>query len=273
MTRSPRRSSVSPTTRKEWLRRHEDLGESPPQIAKSDGWDVRTVRKQIDVARQEREAREARQLVLRHALEEHYADLCSFAKKLDEYLTRPFSRIGPVLADDRLARALRQHLPRSPIWKGFSQWDELVTRAESSAALMRNRIFEEGKRKLSAESCGPEDTGTDMSGFFASLPWYADSLGKGTAVPDLQDYTSEPLGDGRTRMNYGQFSWVVSNEAVPNVEEIHRALVEEMAGWPECQEWRDRRSRLGQLRDDLREELAVVIFRRVVPGRCVYCPV
>ncbi len=49
-----KKPAVRPELRREWLRRNETEGESPPEIAKQDGYDVRTVRKQIEIERQER---------------------------------------------------------------------------------------------------------------------------------------------------------------------------------------------------------------------------
>ena len=80
MKRRTKKDPVKPDKRHEWLRRNEQNGESPPQIAAADGFDVRTVRKQIQIAREEREAREARGAVLRNAVELHYKDLCGVAE-------------------------------------------------------------------------------------------------------------------------------------------------------------------------------------------------
>ena len=116
MARRIKKPAVRPELRRQWLRRYEEDGESPPEIAKADGYDVRTVRKQIEVERQERERREARSTVLRQALEKHYADLCDFAQKLDLELARVGGSLL-MLKNDPMWSALREHLPRSTIWK------------------------------------------------------------------------------------------------------------------------------------------------------------
>ena len=81
MAKRIRKPAIKPEQRLDWLRRYED-GESPPKIAENDKVDVRTVRKHIEMAKQEREVKEARSMVLRNALELHYRDLCDCAKKL-----------------------------------------------------------------------------------------------------------------------------------------------------------------------------------------------
>ena len=71
MGKRTKKPPVRPEVRKDWLNRYEKDGESPPQIAKSDGYDVRTVRKQLQEAQREREIREGRLTVLRKAIEGH----------------------------------------------------------------------------------------------------------------------------------------------------------------------------------------------------------
>ena len=85
MRRRGKRPAAPPNTYREWLQRSE-RGETPPEIAKADGYDVRTVRRNLELARQEREQREARSVVYSRALEDHYADLVVFAARLDSRL-------------------------------------------------------------------------------------------------------------------------------------------------------------------------------------------
>ena len=117
MVKRIRKPAVKPEVRRQWLRRYEEEGESPPQIARADSYDVRTVRKQIGAERQERERRDARSVVLRHALEQHYADLYSFAQKLDLQLTMEGSTLD-MMRGDRMWSALREHLPRYS-WRSY----------------------------------------------------------------------------------------------------------------------------------------------------------
>jgi len=108
------------------VNRHEQDGDSPPQIAATDGFDVRTVRKQIERARQEREVREARSIVLRNAMEHHYTDICNFAEKLKVAVAGEESI--SLLVDDPLWLALKQHLPHSPLWNLLNRRDTLLER-------------------------------------------------------------------------------------------------------------------------------------------------
>ena len=59
--------------RHDWLRRNEDFGETPPKIAAKDGFDVRTVRTQLERARQERDQAEQGSNFLLDSLTTHLA--------------------------------------------------------------------------------------------------------------------------------------------------------------------------------------------------------
>jgi len=122
MAKRIKKPAVEPEKRQDWIKRYE-LGESPPYIAEKDGFDVRTVRTHIEKAKQEKEVKEARAMVLRNALERHYSDLCEYAEKLSA-LSHGESDTGSS-REEYIHSALRQHLPRSPIWNYLKQRDAL----------------------------------------------------------------------------------------------------------------------------------------------------
>jgi hypothetical protein len=43
--------------------------------------------------------------------------------------------------------------------------------------------------------------------------------------------------------------------------------------WPELEGMRKSHKELASLTEALREELATIVLRRVLPGRCKYCPI
>lgn len=123
MARPYKRLSVTPDMRKKWMARQDQYGESNSQIAAKDGYDVRTVRHQIELARQEIEQRETRLMVLRNAAEGHYQDLCKFLERIDLSISR-FESTDHI-THERIYSALRQHLPRSPLWSYLDKWNRL----------------------------------------------------------------------------------------------------------------------------------------------------
>lgn len=265
---------VKPEMRRQWLRRFEEDGESSPQIAKSDRYDVRTVRKQIEVARQEREAREARSMVLRTALEKHYADLVGFAQRLEGALATPWT-IAFAERGDRMWSALREHLPRSPIWKGIDRWEHLRTEL--------TRLQEEAVKRLLQES--------ELNSPFKQVSSWDEV---GLYVPALRDAINNrlrksvergpvPLGEFRASVRQDGLATVIYGDGglcatvLPGqeaeVEEFIASLMKQVSDLPELGSMQHALSELQKVKEAVTEELATIQLRRVVPGRCRYCPI
>ena len=119
-----KKPNVKSKQRQDWFERH-GKGETIRQIAEADDFDERTVRKHVSTAREEREAAGARSAVLRNAMEQHYADLCGFAERLLSSLEgrKPYTYSE---RDEYLNSALRQHLPRSPLWVNLNKYHRLL---------------------------------------------------------------------------------------------------------------------------------------------------
>ncbi len=117
-----KKPSVTPDRRRDWLHRFEVEAESPPAIAKKDSYDVRTVRKQIELARQERDVREAKLMVLRDAMVNHYKDLCNLAGDINSEINKNMP-ISEGLTTNPIWSALQQHIPRSATWKNIDRWN------------------------------------------------------------------------------------------------------------------------------------------------------
>lgn len=256
----------------DWLERHES-GDSVPKIAEADGYDVRTVRKRIGDARRDREQHEARSMVLRNALEEHYRDdLCGQAKKL----TDEIAQMHPVkqLMEDRLGLALRQHLPKSPLWKRLKRWNELL---EEGQGLQRNletvisRAVQSDPGLKRAFATGSMDIAPLVGGISKQL--YMSSHG---SVPYDSNHAWEttPAEEGLV------YPWYVHNRigkvrkgAIPGLEAALPAFEAKMRNTPEYRELVQRLEEQRALKEQTQEELAIIIHRRVVPGRCKYCPI
>ena len=270
-----KKAAVSPEISRQWLRRFEEYGESPPQIARADHYDVRTVRKQIESARQEREAREARSLVLRQALEHHYADLVVFAQKVDHALSDPV-RIPLAEKNDRIWLALRAHLPRSPMWKGVGKWEHLhqeLSRLEEAAVMrLHDEVKTYGSLAFAQEG---ENLGLNARGLSTAI---IERLRLVARVPDkspaVEEPRCEPAEQGLVRIVYGGLTCAtVSAEQGNKARELVRSLIARANEWPESLSMQEALSELTSVSDTVREELATITLRRIVPGRCKYCPV
>ena len=72
--------------------------------------------------------------------------------------------------------------------------------------------------------------------------------------------------------------WVISISAsfitrVPEIQKLVSDLLHEVATWKESDDMRRLLLELDRVNRVLRDELAVIILRRVVPERCKYCPI
>ncbi len=280
MATRQKKPPVKPEKRQEWLDRSES-GESAPKIAAADGYDARTVRKYLAIAAQERETKEARSAVLRNALERHYADLCRYAESLGESSRRaifpsldsPASE-APVVYPEQLGIALRQHIPKSPIWNYLSQ----RTKLETSKAELTKELGMEIEQSIKSDSLLRTELTDEESGV---MPGIIDAL-KAQSQFWVQDYAtlnpeenliSKPSENGFVELRYGAYQMGKVRE--DHVELIRAALTNwtgTIKEWPDFLTLKRVSSDLQRVEGRLRDEIAVIALRRVVPGRCRYCP-
>jgi hypothetical protein len=273
MVKKIKKPPVKPETRSEWLRRYEG-GESPTKIADHDDFDVRTVRKHLELARQEREVREARSAVLRNALERHYADLCEYAEKLDAQIEGDHT-IALAPESDRMLSALRQHLPHSPLWNNLRKWNQLHEENARLEDEVKMRLKEEIEPdpKLDVFLRSDERVVVDAISVALAFQIKAWSQGwKGLRVED--DLKSEPAEEGLVDVHYGLA--VMDRVKQEHVAYISDALIDfesRVRVWQQYLDMKKNAEELKQIKAKLRDELAIITLRRVVPGRCKYCPI
>jgi hypothetical protein len=268
-----KKPAVRPELRRDWLRRHEEEGQSPPEIAQKDGYDVRTVRKQLEIGRQERERREARSTVLRQALEMHYADICVFAQKLDSRITGEAGSLAS-LKNEPIWSALRDHMPRSTVWKNLDKWETLreeVRRAESE---LRRQLEPQVRSKSPLQFPVPRgDVGLSM-GIVDLLSAHFIFTAQGEVGLDKRtDFKIQTADQMTTLIDYGDYTiGRVPNKQVTEVKKLVLGLMRDVTTRDEYGEMSRLFTRLERVKHDLHDELLVIILRRVLPGRCRYCP-
>lgn len=268
-----RRPMVKPETAREWLRRYEVEGEPLSKIAKTDFYDVRTVRSQIERARLEREVREARHVVLRGALEKHYVDLCSFAKKLKEDLSGDEPKnISPALKEDPMWQSLHEHLPRVRLWKDIEKWQKLVSDYEKSVAMIKERTRIEAASKSSLEFVSSANTVGLIDGFPEAMSFHlkAVALGwQGLASIDYKMVNNE-YGVWIGRGGYGLA--LVPEAKLEEIQVLFNTMMDEALEWEEYSILKKLTEESLRIKKDIHGELTKIILRRIVPGKCVYCP-
>ena len=274
MTRT-RKPPVTLEQRRDWLRRNEENGESPPEIAKGEAFDVRTVRKQIEIAKQERENREARSIVLRNAMEQHYNDLYKYAEKLnlqiyDQDIT------PPSLDEEYIEAALHEHLPRSPIWDYLRKKENLKKIEKAQLVNTRNMIEAAALTDQSLSSISGRMDGL-LPGIIEALVFQVQQWSHGNKGINPQDQLQSEPANGFVNLRYGfaQLGRVDVEQAHEYQEIIREGLGKLESHLRSSEQYLNLEktaNEIERLNRKLREELAVIRLRRIVPGRCKFCP-
>jgi hypothetical protein len=266
---------ITPEQRLNWLRRYED-GESPPRIAEKDRVDVRTVRKHIELAKQETEVKEARSMVLRSALEHHYQDLCDYARTLAVYPS------GETASDQEpyseyMRTALRQHIPRSPIWGYLNQRDSLRQATAQLAEGIENKIEELLRSDPRLNTGSIEGYSGTVDGVIEAFKFQATQWVRGYRGINIENLQTEPAEEGFVNLRYGAFG--LGKVEQGHLPTVLKAMTEILQDWEsrlkeleEVKKLQKSLLDLSHVETNLNDEIAVITLRRVVPGRCHYCP-
>lgn len=276
MVKRIKKPPVLPEQRLDWLRRSEE-GESTPKIAEKDDYDVRTVRRHIELAKQQREVKDARAVVLRNALERHYKDLCSFAERLDPTIAKNVS--NPSQADDNfMETALRQHLPRSPIWGYLTnrrnlqqEYTELLTQA-------KEKVEQTARTERKFDPLLSAGLTEVVPGIAKILSFQVERWSLGFEGLNVRDnLRTEPAGEGLVQLCYGfsRMDIVKSKDAegyLNTLGKIIKYLEKNIRKWEVLDNLQKTNYEINRLDRKLHEELTIIRLRRIVPGRCKYCP-
>jgi hypothetical protein len=273
MAKRIKKPPVKPEKRLEWLHRVEKEGETLVRIAESDDFDLRTVRKHIEIARLERDVQKARSEVLRDVLVDHYRDLLDTVRNIEKQMSG--EALVSMEKEQPLMLGLRQHMPRSPLWENLRKWNRTLTELAESKDVIRNKI----QREIEADG---RLNGIVSQGANGVIRAAVDVL-----VHQVKEWVSgregskfdrdihiEKTKEGRVRMRYGFSSFGEIEES--QVEIIKAVLIDFESGlkdWPEYLEVEKLFNRLGRLKASILEILTVILLRRIVPGKCKFCPI
>jgi len=272
-----KKPSVTPDKRRDWLRRVEVEAQSPPAIAKKDEYDVRTVRKQIELARQERDVREAKLTVLRDAMVNHYQDLCKLAGDINSEVNKKVP-ISEGLTTNPIWSALQQHIPRSALWKNIDRWktshQKLGEINSEIHELLRKKILSEPRLNF-MDIAGSEQIILNLIDFFSSR---IDQRVQGGTCLDIEKYFRVEHKGGQLDAamvggyNVGPINPEKEQEQVSILKQALYDFESDITEWGKSQELQFTYNELNGLKKSITEELDVLTLRRVVPGRCKYCP-
>jgi hypothetical protein len=265
-----RKPSVDYAKRHEWLERYR-RGASPPSIAKADKYDVRTVRKNIDLARQEVEVNDARTMVYRDALQKHYGDLCVFTEKIGFTVDR--EEMVDEKLNARMWSALRQHIPTNVLWRSIDKWNRLLKDREEKGNTLKGKFRK--KLQNDMEFAG-RFAGRDIliEGLAQALLTHACQKAIGLPGLDVKKDLRMETTDGKSAGRYGAFGLgLVDEHEIDSIREIAQRIEGEIATLEGYQELQKVEREIRDLKYQLQDELAVITLRRIVPGSCRYCPI
>jgi hypothetical protein len=274
MAKRIKKPPVEPSKGREWLRRYEEEGQSPPQIAKADGYDARTVRRQIEIEREKRERKEARLMVLRQAMEQHYNDLCSFASRLLSEVSNDDGSLWS-MKDGYMWSALKEHLPRSPIWKNLEKWegaqDKIKQLRESVTKSLEDLIQPESLMKsVPVAIQGGKSIQELLSAAIINSSFLARQE---TGVSEVDFTYSSKDGESTDIELKSHFIARVPNDRVTEFLAEVVNILNRVTAMPEYLQMKDLLKEREKAYKIIQDELTIIIFRRVVPGKCKFCPI
>jgi len=268
-----RRPAVEPALRKEWYRRNQDLGESAVDIARKDGYDVRTVKKQLELQREEVERKAIRASFLRDALEKHHQDLCTAAEKLGKAISSDASVSG--FKDELLYQALQQHTPRWNLWKNIKKWEELLEEKKGVKEELGKSIVSFIEKEPSIGFADNTKEGWDKAGIIDALVYYIDNLSKGYLEPFGKEALEIKNKDIKLNDVYLSRYHIacVSKGKIKEVSGIVTELMDKVANWALYQRLGELNDKLAHIKKEIQSDLSTILLRRVLPGSCRYCPI
>jgi hypothetical protein len=214
---------------------------------------------------------------LRGTLEKHYRDMYDLALELDSHVVGEHT-VSLDSETDRRLLALRQHLTRSPLWINFPKWNRTIEGIEELEAVVEKRLVTVLSKDDQLKAIDTNGRESIVVGLATALTFQIKSWSQGG--PGLYidtDIHIERLGGDRRTVRYGAFHVSPPQEqTVDSYVGVVRVLIEtyepKIRQWEQYEEMKRLFSQLNSLKRRLRDELAIIIMRRIVPGRCKYCP-
>lgn len=267
MEKERKRSAVSPFERLKWLEQLEK-GEGITAISKAAGRDIRIVKRNIEAAMEERQLAHARRYFLLGVLEKHQKDLIDEAQRLRQRIAGWPSQLIPENPERKLAyEALREHIKRLPLRGLLEQYEAEQVKIEE----VINNAGSQLSKKMK-ELYGDIDLNAILSPWASDL---ADSVQSDwpMGVPIRPEYRKEKR-EGGYMILWGTYQLtkfpVKGEKTIKAIFDAHAKLVTEAKKHQDILD--EHRQRVRELSKQIASELAVLNFKRLIPGHCKYCP-
>jgi hypothetical protein len=275
MPEKPTKSRVSPEVARQWLRRAEELGETAGDISRSDGYDMRTVRRHLEEMKHDRDVRQAKQTVFAQALQKHFEDLCAFSDKLRHEISTETPRpISKVYLSDPLFSSLKQHQPRSGLWRTVENWNQTIPEYEASRSSLRAKI-----ELAIAPAEFTRNDGTRLKimlseGAVDAIMFHLKSVTSGDTGITGCKYELDKQPDRTYTVQLGAYTIAANLDSSASnlVEAAFKSIIEKAMHWREYASYKVKLLEINRLRQKIYDELTRIVLKRVVHGDCEYCP-
>jgi len=272
MPKRIKKPPVKPEKRLEWLHRVEKEGETLTHIAEADNFDIRTVRKHIELARLERDVQQARSEVLRAALEAHYRDLLETVRSIENNVSSE-SQVH-LEKGVPLMIGLRQHIPRSPLWENLRKWNRALTEIADLKAVIRDNLDREIKADGRLNDIVSQGANEVVPEVVNALVHQAEDWARGGEGLKIDlNISIQKISEDMVIMRYGSLSFgKIKEKHVEAIKDVRIDFESRLKDRPEYLEMESLFNRLGRLKTSIWDTTTVISLRRIVPGRCKFCP-
>jgi hypothetical protein len=262
---------ISSKERLRWLEKLEE-GQGITSISKEAGSDIRTVKLNIDLAKEERQTTRVRQDFLLGKLEQHQLDLLNEVNRLKDLLKcfPPLDVVPEEPLQRKVHEALMEHINRLALkgllksWEtSYHEFGTMLDTIKSDISLRETEIKSTLPEKLQILDWSPaiiealERTATPIGPMLRSLKHYKHSRVEGQYHPywGSTPLTRNPIAKADTSLVIKAHEELVeySSKYLPSLDQL--------------------RGRFKELSEQIIDELDVFIVKRIVPSKCRYCPI
>lgn len=263
-----KKPAVTPYERRRWLEQLES-GKGITEISRAAGRDIRVVKRHMEVAQEEGHIAHARRDFLLGRLEQHQGDLLVEVQRLRQLITLypPPSLIPEDSVLQKIHDALREHTKRLPLKGLLKSYEDTVAEYKQDRVSVSDQL---SQKEAELASGLPKEVAT-----YPWTPTLVEALELGLPLDESsgRTYVKERQGEGMYKVRWGASHLThspVSETEVPVVVDAHKKLLSLAEGYRPL--FQGQRRRFRERADLVVEDLDVLVIKRLVPGRCRYCP-
>lgn len=263
-----KKSAVSSYERRRWLEQLES-GKGVTEIARASGRDIRIVKRHLEIAQEESQITHARREFLLGLLQQHQEDLLAEVRRLRHLIN--LYPPPPLVPEDTMKQkihdALKEHVERRPLRGLLESYQGIAEENNRERKRIRSLLARKEAGIVSILSKG-----------ITTHPWarvIMDDLESGLLLDNSSGpaYNQNRQSDGMYEVRYGTFN--LTRSTIPETEtkeviDAHKKLVSFARDY--CSVFQEYRRRLKEIADKVTDELDIFTIKRLVPGRCRFCP-